>query len=129
MPEKNGKILLVEDNKFLSQLYVGKLYANNFDVELAENGREALEKAKDDLPDLILLEIVIPELDGFEVIENLKKDAQTKQIPVVILTNLTQKEAVEKGFQLGAADYLIKAHFTPTEVVAKVKKIIAKKLI
>lgn len=123
MPDSK-KILLVEDDKFLSEMYTTKLSENGFAVEVAFDGQEGLSKAKEQKPDLILLDIVLPKIDGFEFLQHLKKDDSTKDISVIILTNLGQKEEVEKGLKLGAQDYIIKAHFTPTEVVAKVKKIL-----
>ena len=126
MPEEKQKILLVEDDQFLSEMYATKFVESGFDIETAADGREALEKIKQYRPNLILLDIVLPKIDGFEVLQILKKNAVTKDIAVIALTNLGQKEEVEKGLKLGADDYIIKAHFTPTEVVAKVKKILNK---
>lgn len=123
--EGNRKILLIEDDELLSELYNTKLSASGFDLESASDGEEGLKKAKEFMPDLILLDIVLPKKDGFEVLQALKKDEELKNIPVIAITNLGQKEEVEKGLRLGANDYIIKAHFTPTEVVAKVKKLLA----
>jgi DNA-binding response OmpR family regulator len=83
-----------------------------------------LADAKRKKPDIILLDVLLPKLDGFAVLEKLKEDPATKEIPVILLTNLGQKDDVEKGLESGAADYLIKAHFKPSEVVDKVKKIL-----
>lgn len=121
--EIKKKVLLVEDDKFLSEMYSAKLAESGFEVEAAFDGEEGLEKAKEK-PDLILLDIVLPKIDGFEILDRIKKDDQLKGIPVIALTNLGQKEEVEKGLKLGAADYIVKAHFTPTEVVAKIKKVL-----
>lgn len=118
------KILIVEDDRFLSEMYVTKLVEEGFEVEVAFDGEEGLVKAKETAPDLILLDIVLPKMDGFEVLQSLKKSKDALGVPVIALTNLGQKEEVEKGLKLGASDYIIKAHFTPTEVVAKVKKIL-----
>lgn len=122
MSENTKKILVVEDDSFLSEMYLTKLSESGFDVEAAYDGKEALAKIKEFKPDLVLLDIVLPRLDGFEVLRMIKKEDSSKNIPVIILTNLGQKEEVEKGLKLGASGYIIKAHFTPTEVVAKVKK-------
>lgn len=124
MPEDKKKILIVEDDRFLSEMYATKLTASGFEVETAEDGQEALAKVKEQKPDLILLDIVLPKMDGFEFLRSFKKDPASEKILVVILTNLGQKEEVDKGLKLGANDYIIKAHFTPTEVVAKVKKLL-----
>lgn len=124
---ENGKkktILLVEDDTFLAGMYVTKLELEGFRVLLASDGEQAIAQAKKEIPNIILLDIVLPKKSGFEVLEEIKKNAATKKIPVVLLTNLGQKEDVQKGLKLGATDYLIKAHFMPSEVVAKVKRLV-----
>jgi len=127
--KKQGKpkVLLVEDDTFLSGMYVTKLGLENFAVSLASDGKLGLKMIKEELPDLILLDLILPKLSGFEILKEIKKEKKTKDIPVILLTNLGQKKDVEKGFALGANDYLIKAHFMPSEVVEKVKKMIHKK--
>jgi len=119
------KILIVEDDTFLAGIYANKFEKEGFEVALATDGEMALKLAKKEAPHIILLDILLPKLDGFEVLEKLKSDAGTKAIPVILLTNLGQKEDVDKGLKLGAADYLIKAHFMPAETVEKVKKVLA----
>ncbi|HBW74022.1 MAG: Two component transcriptional regulator, winged helix family [Candidatus Magasanikbacteria bacterium GW2011_GWA2_45_39] len=127
MPTKQvQKILLVEDDTFLSNIYQTKFVKEGYQVATAGDGEEALKAVKTKKPDIILLDVLLPKLDGFAVLERLKKDAETKDIPVILLTNLGQRDDVERGLQLGAADYLIKAHFKPSETVAKVKKILEK---
>ncbi len=122
MNGEKKKILLVEDDKFLSEMYVAKLTESGFSIETAFDGEEGLHKIKEMKPDLILLDIVLPKKDGFEILAELKKEKDLKDIIVIALTNLGQKEEVEKGLKLGADDYIVKAHFTPTEVVTKIKK-------
>lgn len=117
-------ILLVEDDTFLSGMYVTKLTHEGFDVQLATDGEEAVRQARAVLPDIVLLDIVLPKKDGFHVLEEIKTDETTKDIPVILLTNLGQKDDVDRGLKLGAKDYLIKAHFMPSEVVQKVKETI-----
>jgi len=124
MPENKKKILLVEDDKFLSEMYSTKLTESGFDIEMAFDGEEGLRKANEFQPDLILLDIVLPKKDGFEVLKELRAKKELSKVLVIALTNLGQKEEVQKGFDLGANDYIIKAHFTPTEVVAKAKKLL-----
>lgn len=119
-------VLLVEDDTFLSGMYVTKLTLEGFNVHLATDGVEGLRQAKAVKPDIVLLDIVLPKMDGFHVLEGIKKDPAIKDTPVILLTNLGQKEDVERGLSLGAVDYLIKAHFMPSEVVTKVKKIVNK---
>lgn len=116
------KILVVEDDSFLAGMYVTKLGLEGFTVDLAGDGKEGLKKVQDTKPDLILLDIVLPVMDGFTMLEALKRDPETSATPVILLTNLGQKSDVERGLSLGAADYLIKAHFMPSEVIEKVKR-------
>lgn len=128
MPQPNNSVLLVEDDSFISGMYRAKLTNLGFSVEVIEDGEAAWERLqKDPLPHLLLLDVVLPKRDGFEILEGLKKDTRTASLPVILLTNLGQKPDVERGLALGADDYIIKAHFTPSEVVEKVTKILAQK--
>ncbi len=122
--KKQIHVLLVEDDTFLAHIYKTKFEMEHFKVSVSENGEIGLEDAKKKKPDIILLDILLPKMDGFTVLKHLKKDAALEKIPVVLLSNLGQKDDVEKGLQLGAVDYLIKAHFKPSETVTKVKKIL-----
>lgn len=124
--KKKIKVLVVEDDSFLAGIYTTKLGLEGFDVLSASDGEAGLKVAKKDLPDIILLDILMPKMDGFEVLDALKKDPTTEKIPVIILTNLGQKEDVERGLKGGAIDYLIKAHFVPADTVAKIRKVLAK---
>lgn len=126
---KKGKInvVIVEDDEFLSGIYQTKFTLEGFAVTIAGNGEEGLKTVEKKLPDIVLLDILLPKLDGFAVLERLKKNPKTKDIPVILLTNLGQKDDVDKGIALGAADYLIKAHFKPSETVDKVRQILAGK--
>jgi len=119
-------ILIVEDDKFLRELLVRKLEIAGFRISTAIDGQDGLKKIKEALPQLILLDLILPGIDGFEVLKQIKKDSQTNKIPVIILSNLGQREEVERGLQLGADDYLIKAHFTPDEIIAKIKGLLGK---
>ncbi len=122
-----GKILLVEDDDFVSGMYSTKLTMAGYDVAIAVDGKEGLKMAKQENPDLILLDIVLPKIDGFQVLERIKKDQTLKEVPVILLTNLGQKEDVERGLGLGADDYTIKAHFTPNEVIQKIENLLLKR--
>lgn len=120
-----SKILVVEDDKFLRELIVRKLEGENYDISQAIDGEEGIKKIREEKPDLVLLDLILPGIDGFDVLAKVKEDVQTSQIPVIILSNLGQREDIEKGLKLGAADYLIKAHFTPTEIINKIKAVMA----
>lgn len=119
-----AKILIVEDDKFLRELISQKIGAEGYEVIGATDGEEGLKVAGETHPDLILLDLILPTMDGFEVLQKLKGQELTKAIPVIVLSNLGQKEDIDKGMQLGAVDYMIKAHFTPKEIVEKIKSIL-----
>jgi len=114
-------ILVVEDDKFLRELIVRKLKEENFNIIEAIDGEEGIKKIKEEKPSLVLLDLILPGIDGFEVLSKMEEDMSLSQIPVIILSNLGQKDDVERGLKLGAVDYLIKAHFTPGEIIEKVK--------
>lgn len=122
--KKSILVLLIEDDTFLANIYKTKFEMERFKISIADNGEAGLEEAKKKRPDVILLDILLPKLDGFAVLEKLKADQSLKDVPVILLTNLGQKDDVEKGLELGASDYLIKAHFKPSEVVEKVRKVL-----
>jgi DNA-binding response OmpR family regulator len=123
-----GKILIVEDDKFLRDLIIKKLKTEDYEVVFAIEGEEALRKIKEEKPDLVLLDLILPGIDGFEVLKQIKSDSSdsVKKIPVIILSNLGQRDDVERGINLGAVDFLIKAHFTPGEIIEKIKVILSK---
>ena len=116
------KILLIDDDPFIVEMYVLKFKDEHFTIEVANNGQDGLKKTKEFDPDVILLDIVMPGVDGFQTLEALRKAGARQKI--ILLTNLGQKEDVERGMRLGADDYVIKAHFTPSEVVAKVRAVL-----
>ena len=103
------KVLVAEDDKFLLMAYSTKMKKSGYDTVIAANGEEAVVKAQSENPDIILLDLVMPKKDGFEALEELKSNPKTKNIPVVILSNLGQDEDVKKGKEFGAADYLVKS--------------------
>ncbi|KKR49215.1 MAG: two component transcriptional regulator, winged helix family protein [Candidatus Magasanikbacteria bacterium GW2011_GWC2_40_17] len=122
-----NKILIVEDDNFLADIYKTKLELEGFKVTVATDGEKGLKMIQTKTPDLVLLDILLPKLDGFAILETVKQtDSAVKDLPIILLTNLGQNEEVQKGLKLGAADYLIKAHFKPAEVVEKIKKILQK---
>ena len=119
-----SKILIVEDDKFLRELIVSKLTKEDYTVFEAVDGEEGVKKIKEEKPDLVLLDLILPGIDGFEVLAQMKSDPAVFSIPVIILSNLGQREDIERGLTLGATDYMIKAHFTPGEIVEKIKSIL-----
>lgn len=115
------KILFIEDESALQKTIEEALKQENFKVVKALDGEIGLGLAKKELPDLILLDLILPKMDGFEVLKKLKEDAATKGIPVIILTNLEGTQDIEKALSLGATTYLVKANYDLEEVVRKIK--------
>ena len=118
------KISVIEDDKFLRELIVQKLSNEGYDVIESVDGEKGVESVKKEKPDLILLDLILPGIDGFEVLARIKSDPAVSEVPIIILSNLGQKEDIERGLKMGAADYLIKAHFTPEEIINKVNAIL-----
>ena len=122
------KILVIEDDKFLKDLLIKQLEESGYAVADAMDCEEGLKQAKDEKPDLILLDLVLPGRSGFEFLKEAKEDlSEIKNIPVLILSNLGQEEDIRKGIDLGAEDFLIKAHMVPLEIVERIKETLAKK--
>lgn len=123
--ETRKKVLIVDDDKFLLDMYTIKFNENNFDVIAALGSVEALSKIKEGIdPDVALLDVVMPAMDGFELLETIKRDKLAPRAKVIILSNLGQQSDIDKGNALGADGYIVKANATPSEVVEKVKGII-----
>lgn len=117
----NKKILLVEDEATLQKALNDMLSGEGFEVVSALDGEKGLQMALEEKPDIILLDIILPKMDGFEVLTKLKLDAKTEQIPVIILTNLSDLENIQKALDLGATTYLVKADFHLDDVLKKIK--------
>lgn len=124
MASKKVTVLIVEDEKMLAEMYATKFTMEGFEAATANDGAAGLEKAKSIHPDIILLDVIMPKLDGFAVLKELRDDGTLKKTPVILLTNLGQDEDVKKGKELGATDYFVKANHTPAEVVLKVKDVL-----
>jgi CheY-like chemotaxis protein len=120
------KILIVEDEEILLNLLQKKLIEAGYDVVNAKDGLEGLEKIKSQNPDLVLLDIVMPRMGGFEMMEEMQKNRDFKKIPIIIISNSGQPLELDKAKSLGAKDWLVKTEFDPKEVLEKVKKIINK---
>ena len=123
----NKKILIIEDDDFLRGLIAQKFLFAEFDVYMAVNGEEGIKKTKELKPSLVLLDLLLPKMDGFEVLAKIKEDSQIASTPVIILSNLDNKEDINRGLKMGAVDYLIKSQFTPEGIIAKVKNVFEKK--
>jgi len=116
------KILIVEDDKFLAKMLARMLESHQYEAVFAASGKEGILKASSGDIDLILLDIMLPDIDGFDVLETIKHDERTKKTPVIILSNLGQAEDQQQGKTLGANDYLVKSDLSLDEVVAKIRK-------
>ena len=119
-PGNKKTVLVVEDEEFTLKAYKVKLEKAGFEVLIAKDGSEAVNYLKKDPPDIVLLDLMLPYLNGFEVLEQIKATAQWKQIPVIITTNLGQDQDIERGKKLGATDYLIKSDVKINDIVKKI---------
>jgi len=121
------KILVVEDDQFLRELYDELLKEEGYDIELAADGEEGLNKMSTGGYDLVLLDIMLPKVDGLEILRRLKdKHSEKPNGPVVLLTNLGQDSIIKEGFNLGASGYLIKSSMNPDQVISEVKVFLGK---
>jgi len=125
--EEGKVILLVDDDLTLREMYEERLKAEGFDIIQASNGEEAIKKAKENKPNVILLDIMMPKINGFDVLKELKADPDLKEIPVIVLTALIQDVDRVQGKKLGAVDYIVKSETMPGEVIAKIQNAIGKK--
>ena len=127
MAEKQTKILVAEDEAMMSEIVVRKLDASGFDVKAAYDGKQALELWLKEKPDIVLLDLIMPEMDGFEVLKNIRrnKDAKIAETPVIILSNLWSNKDILKAQDLKIQGYLVKAYFTTEEILNKVKDVLA----
>lgn len=119
------KILVVEDDPFIADIYLLELESKGYSAEVATNGREAIEKLGKESYDLILLDVVMPEKDGFSTLSEIKANPSIKT-PVIILSNLGQESDIKKAMSFGADDYIVKTHFTPREVLKKIEELLKK---
>ncbi|MEN9582694.1 MAG: hypothetical protein RL641_648 [Candidatus Parcubacteria bacterium] len=115
------KILVTEDNKYLANAYRVKLEKTGYEVLLASNGEEAIAILKTTVPDLVVLDLVMPGADGFAVLEEINKNPALKDVPIIVSSNLGQKDDVDKAKALGADDYFIKSDIEPDDIVLKIK--------
>lgn len=123
---KKAKILIIEDDKFLLKLYGDKLRREGFETLESLTGEEGLNKILTEKPDLVVLDLILPGKNGFEVLSEMKLNSETKNIPVIILTNLGQESDLRKGLELGAATYLVKTEFSINQLPEVVKEHLVK---
>jgi len=122
MAEKKSKILIIEDEVDLRRLLKSKLIDEGFDVLEADNGKNGLETSLSQHPDIVLLDIIMPVMDGLTMLKELRKDEWGKKVPVVILSNLSETEKVGEGLEKNVYDYLVKADWEPDDIVDLVRK-------
>lgn len=119
-----AKVLIIEDDPLVSRMYQTVFKFEGFDVAMARDGEEGLKLLKEFQPTMILLDIMMPKMTGIDVLKEVKGDPKTKSIPVVVLTNLSGMEDVEKAIELGAVKFIIKSENKPKEVVEQVREIL-----
>lgn len=123
---KKQRILLVDDEPHIVELVKFRLELSGYEVIAAHNGMEALEKAQNDRPDLILLDVMMPGMDGYEVATKLKENRHTRRIPIIMLTAKAEEEDIKEAIRVGAVDYIVKP-FDPFAILKKISKILSKK--
>ena len=121
------KVLLVEDEEFIRDLFKRQLDLSGFATDAFSNGQDGLAAISKNAYDLVLLDIMLPDINGLQILQNIRQNPATKEIAVVLLTNLGQDAVIKQGFELGADGYLVKAAYTPDQIVQEVKNIMAKK--
>ena len=126
MSKEPKKILVVDDEAAIREIYNKEFSEAGFDVVLASDGEEGLLKAGEEIPSLILLDIMLPKMSGIDVLKVLKKNSLTKDIPVLLLTNLGEETIIKEGFSLGANGYLLKVSYTPAQVIEECRKFLSK---
>lgn len=117
-----NKILIIEDDISMLNMYEKLFTYEGFTVIIAEDGEKGMQKALETMPDVVLLDIMMPKKSGFQVLEDLKKDDKTKNVPIILLTNLSSESVISEAYALGAAGYLVKSQTPNDEIVAEVKK-------
>jgi DNA-binding response OmpR family regulator len=116
------KILLIEDDPFLVDIYSTRLKDSGLSVEVATDGQTGLRKLKENKFDLLVLDIVLPHINGWQILREIEKDERLQNLKIFVFSNLGQKDEVKKGLKMGVIKYFIKAHFTPKEIVEEIKK-------
>jgi len=121
-----AKLLIIEDDPLISRMYHRLFTFEGYEVELANNGQEGIKKAQTINPSLILLDVMMPTMNGIQTLEVLKKDPQTQAIPVIMLSNLTGEQDAEEAFNRGAAKYIVKSAYEPEDIVKMIREFLVK---
>jgi DNA-binding response OmpR family regulator len=121
-----GKVIIVEDEAAFRNIFSDLLESDGYNVLTAEDGESGWLLTRTEIPDVVLLDLALPRLHGFEVLKNIRADAATKDVPVIILTVVGEQENVKKGLKLGATDYLVKGFYSPREILVKINEILTK---
>ncbi len=116
-----GKVLIIEDDPLIAKVYSTRLAADKHDVFIANNGEDGLKAAREKIPELIVLDIMMPKMSGLEVLAELKKSRSTAQIPVLVYSNLARDEEIQQAKNLGAAEFIAKANLTSQQLVTKIE--------
>ena len=124
-----SSILIIEDERSFRRIYEDLLKAEGYNVLAAEDGESGWQIASAEIPDLIVLDLALPKLHGFEVLKNIRSHPSTKNIPVLVMTVLGEQQDIRKGFELGANDYLVKGYYTPGEMLNKVRMLLSEESI
>lgn len=124
--QTQGSVLIVEDEEIVARMYKAGLSQSSFQVVLASNGEEALQKIGEQIPDLVISDIMMPKMNGLELLKRIKADAKLKNLPVIIMSNLSTPEDIEMAKSLGAADYWVKRDIQPRELERRVMEILGK---
>jgi DNA-binding response OmpR family regulator len=124
--EARGKVVIVEDEAAFRNIFKDLLDSDGYNVLTAEDGESGWLLVRAEIPDVVLLDLALPRLHGFEVLKNIRADAATKDVPVIILTVVGEQENVKKGLRLGATDYLVKGFYSPREILVKINEILTK---
>lgn len=125
MPEGSKKVMIVEDDRFLSFLLKSRLEKDGFTVGQAFDGEEAIQQLKQDVPNLVILDLIMPKVTGFEVLKTISVTPELAKVPVVIVSNLAQDSDIEKARELGAKEYYVKVKVSIDDLVAHIKALLA----
>jgi len=126
MEKNKKKILIIEDEKLLLEMYQSRFEKEGYRVLTALSGKKGIALAQKEKPDLIILDILMPGIDGYEVIKKLKKDSRTRKIIILVFSNLGQPAEINRGLELEADDYIVKTDLTPSQLLNKVEKMVKK---